>query len=147
MNLDLLKYKDLLELRTQQGLREVLDPVRRRFVPLTPEEFVRQLLIQYLMVGQGIARGRIAVERKIVAGKLEKRFDLLVFDAAGNPWMLIECKSAAVSLSQEVMEQAGWYNTAVRAPFLIITNGMTTLGYKIDFDTQQVFRLFQFPEK
>ena len=107
----------------QDGVREVFDSVRRSWVRLSPEEWVRQNFIRFLSSVRGYPLAMMAVEREIRLGSLRKKFDILVYDGSHRPWMMVECKAQEVTLSQEVLMQILRYNMAVPAPYLVITNG------------------------
>jgi len=102
---------------------EIWDELRKQWVRLTPEEWVRQNFVQYLLVVKNYPAAYIAVERKLKLGELIKRFDLLVFDKAAQPWMLIECKAMDEKLDSRVLWQVLRYNMATPVKFIVITNG------------------------
>jgi hypothetical protein len=108
---------------------EIWDELRKLWVQLTPEEWVRQNFIQYLLQVKNYPASYIAVERKIKLGELTKRFDLLVFDSGANPWMLVECKGAEIKLDSRVVWQALRYNMAIPVKYLVITNGSECHAY------------------
>ena len=108
----------------------IFDELRKRWVKLTPEEWVRQNFLQYLIQVKKYPVSLIAVEKAIVLGELKKRFDILVYDSDHKPWMMIGCKAMAVMLSEEVLEQVLRYSISVPAPFLLITNGSYTNGWR-----------------
>jgi hypothetical protein len=102
---------------------EIWDEVRKQWVRLTPEEWVRQNFIQYLLLVKNYPASYMAVERKIRLGELNKRFDLLVFDQAAQPWMLVECKAMEERLDSRVLWQVLRYNMATPVKYIVITNG------------------------
>lgn len=102
---------------------EIWDELRKLWVRLTPEEWVRQNFIQYLLLVKNYPPSYIAVERRMKLGELNKRFDLLVFDKAAQPWMLVECKSMEEKLDSRVLWQVLRYNMATPVRYIIITNG------------------------
>jgi len=102
---------------------EIWDELRKGWVRLTPEEWVRQNFIQYLLQVKNYPASYIAVEKKMKLGELNKRFDLLVFDKGAQPWMLIECKGAEIKLDNRVVWQVLRYNMAIPVKYLVITNG------------------------
>lgn len=115
----------------KEGGREWLfDPLRRKWVVLTPEEWVRQNFIQYLVQTLAYPAAMVAVEKEISLGELKKRFDLLVFDRGHRPWMMVECKSMEVELNEEVLHQLLRYNLGVPVQYLIITNGRRCFGWR-----------------
>ena len=108
---------------------EIWDDTRRQWVSLTPEEWVRQNFIQYLIQNLHYPAPYIAVEKKILIGEVKKRFDILVYNTAVKPWMMVECKSSTVKLDKKVLNQVLNYNMAIPVPFLVITNGMHCYAY------------------
>ncbi len=118
--------------------REFFDPIRKKWVAATPEEEVRQQFIQFLLTVKQIPASYLSVEREISVNGLSRRYDLVVFNQEGKPWMVVECKAPHVKLTQEVMEQAGRYNKTLRAPIIGITNGRENRFFSVDFDTEEI---------
>ncbi len=118
-----------------QGVAEeqtIYDPIRRKYVRLTPEEWVRQHLIQYLVAECGFPVGLIAVERVYPYQGFARRADIVVYDRKGRPAVLAECKSPEVAVTQAVFDQAARYNSVVGAPYLVVTNGLVHYCCRID---------------
>ena len=101
----------------------IFDEVRKRWVVLTPEEWVRQNFLQYLIHVKKYPASLIAVEKEIKLGELKKRFDVVVYDRNTKPWMIVECKEMDVPLNKSVLDQALRYNMSLHVPYLVITNG------------------------
>jgi len=112
----------------------IFDPLRRRFVKLTPEEWVRQNFIQYLIDRGKYPLGLIGVEILYSSNKLKKRTDILVHDRRGKPVMIVECKADDVSLEDIVFEQIVTYNRKYKVPYLVVTNGMRHYACKFNHD-------------
>jgi hypothetical protein len=121
-----------LTTREKDGRTEVFDPFRKRYVQLTAEEWVRQHFLMYLHSHLGYPQSLIAVEKSIKVNRMTKRFDIAVFDRTGKATMLIECKAPEIELTQQTLDQAGRYNLSLNVPYLIITNGIKHMCYKID---------------
>jgi len=102
---------------------EIWDDLRKQWVRLTPEEWVRQNFIQYLLQVKNYPASYIAVERKMKLGELTKRFDLMIFDTGAQPWMLVECKAMGEVLDHKVLWQVLRYNMAIPVRYLVISNG------------------------
>ncbi|HEX9511455.1 MAG TPA: type I restriction enzyme HsdR N-terminal domain-containing protein [Puia sp.] len=102
---------------------EIWDELRKGWVRLTPEEWVRQNFIQYLLQVKIYPASYMAVERRMKLGELNKRFDLLVFDKSAQPWMLVECKAIKEKLDNRVLWQVLRYNMAIPVKYLVVTNG------------------------
>ncbi len=117
-----IKEKDAKEL--------IFDEIRKNWIILTPEEWVRQNFIHYLVQTQNYPAALIGVEKEISLGELKKRFDVLVYDRNHQPWMMIECKAMDVELSEKVLEQIIRYHVSVPVPYIVITNGSYTYAWK-----------------
>lgn len=106
------------------GKEQVFDFLRKRWVVLSPEEWVRQNLLRYLVETLAYPPGRMAVEVSLSIFGLKKRADAILYSASGKPALLIECKAPAVDLTDAVFAQASRYNIRIRAPYLLISNGI-----------------------
>ena len=123
--------------RTIGGKREMLDPLRQQYVALTPEEWVRQNLVQFLIQERGYPRGLMAAEKFVQVHGQPHRADLVVYDRQGSPLLLAECKEPSVNISQDTFDQIARYNRALRARYLLISNGLEHYCYAIDRDREQ----------
>jgi hypothetical protein len=146
LRLDLLKYQSKLNVSGTDGISQVFDPVRKKYVALAPEELLRQLFLLYLIEEKKYSPGRIRSEIGIEVTGMKKRCDIVVFDAQINPWLLVECKSPGVELTQAVFEQAAVYNLRLRAPYLAITNGLATYCCALDFGRSEFRYLDGLPD-
>ncbi len=111
----------------------VFDPVRRRYVALTPEEWVRQHMLHYLMTVCGAPKGLIAVEKGFVYNGMARRADIVVHDRTGAAALVVECKAPETPVTQAVFDQAARYNTVLRARHLVVTNGLVHYCARIDW--------------
>ncbi len=102
----------------------IFDGIRKRWLILTPEEWVRQNILQYLIHVKKYPAALFAIEKEIQLGDLKKRFDIVVYDKNSKPWMLIECKEMNVVLDEHVLDQVLRYNITLQVPYLVITNGI-----------------------
>ena len=107
----------------------IFDEVRKRWVILTPEEWVRQQFLRYLTGVMNYPIALIAVERAFDLGDLKKRFDIVVYDRNSRPWMLIECKEMRIALDKKVLDQVLRYHIILRVPYIVITNGSNCFGF------------------
>lgn len=108
----------------KEGEKEfIFDTLRKKWLALTPEEWVRQNFVQYLLQAKKYPATLIALEKEIKFGELNKRFDILVYDTNHQPWMMIECKAMEVKLEEAVLQQVLRYTISVPVPFIAITNG------------------------
>jgi Type I restriction enzyme R protein N terminus (HSDR_N) len=142
---DFLQNQSALRLRSDGKSKWVFDPIRKKEVVLTPEELLRQLVLQYLLMDKKYPPNRIRVEIGITVNGLQKRCDIVVFDADICPWLLIECKSPKVAVTQATFEQAARYNMLLRAPYLAVTNGLSTFCCLLDLEAKTFAYLPDFP--
>lgn len=119
------------KIKNERGKEFIFDCVRKRWVLLTPEEWVRQNFLEYLVSIKKYPSSLIAVEKEIELGDIKKRFDLLVYDTHHQPWMIIECKEMSVALDRKVLDQVLRYNINLNVPYLVITNGSYCYGFKV----------------
>ena len=131
------------KIKALNGKDQIFDPFRKTWVVLTPEEWVRQNLLQYLVQTLHYPSSLIAVEKEIKLGELSKRFDIVVYKNE-LPWMIIECKEAKVALNEKPMEQILQYQQVLTAQYLFISNGHETMGAKIESGKLQALQ--NFPE-
>lgn len=130
---------------TTKKKEEIWDELRKAWVHLTPEEWVRQNFIQYLVQVKQYPPSYIAVERKIKLGELDKRFDLLVFDRGAQPWMMVECKGTGEKLDERVRWQVLRYHVALPVRYLVLTNGTSCHAFVkglLDFEEIPVLPVY-----
>ena len=120
----------LFKIKSENGKEIIFDECRKQWVLLTPEEWVRQNFLQYLIQERLYPASLIAVEREIVLGDLKKRFDIVVFKNA-KPWMIVECKEMHRKLNEAVIKQILNYNITLQAEYLVITNGTSTFALHV----------------
>lgn len=109
--------------RSSEKYDEVQCLVRKKWIKLEPEEWVRQHLISYLCNNLGYPLGLMAVEHRLKLNDVEKRADLVCYNNQGQPVLLAECKAPKIKLSQDTLDQAARYNLVLNVPNLVITNG------------------------
>jgi len=124
---------------------QIFDEVRRKFVALTPEEWVRQNFVKYLIEEKHYPKGLIAIEMTLNISNNKQRCDVVCFDKKAQPLIIIECKAPKVKITQEVFEQAARYNMNLHTSFLIMTNGMNHYCCKIDYTNKKVMYLKDIP--
>ena len=129
------------KLKKEQGKDYLFDPFRKSWVILTPEEWVRQNILQYLVQVCKYPAALIAVEKQIQLGELRKRFDILVYKN-DKPWMIIECKEANVPISDKTIAQLYQYQQVLEAEYLFASNGHETVGAQIKTGKLQALQNF-----
>jgi hypothetical protein len=117
-------------IRETEGKEWIFDEFRKQWVRLSPEEWVRQNILQYFLQVMNIPASLIAVEKEIKIGELRKRFDILVYKSA-SPWLMVECKEMNVPIDEAVLKQVLHYNTGIQVPFVMVTNGNITYAFEI----------------
>ena len=127
-----------LKIRENGSQQEVFDPVRQKWVVMTPEEHVRQVFILYLLNVKQLPLSHLSVEHAVTVNGMTQRYDLVVFGNDLQPWMMVECKAPHVKLTQKVADQAARYNTVLRAPLICVTNGMEQRVFEIDFENKRI---------
>ncbi len=131
----------------EQGRKtHILDKLRGKFVTLTPEEWVRQNFVAYLINSKSYPAGLIANEMSLVQNGIKRRCDTLVLSQQGNPLMIIEYKAASVKITQEVFNQILRYNSVMQAKYLIVTNGLVHYCCKLADDNSQYIFISDIPE-
>ena len=130
-----------LKIRENGSQHEVFDPVRQKWVVMTPEEHVRQVFILYLLNVKGFPLSHLSVEHAVTVNGMTQRYDLVVFDDELQPYMVVECKAPHVKLTQHVADQAARYNAVLRAPIVCVTNGVERKLFRIDFENERICEL------
>lgn len=121
-------------IKVEAGREFIFCLIRKRWFSVTPEEWVRQNFLLYFTEVLHYSKSMIAVEKQIRVGEMEKRFDIVVYDRGTKPWIVTECKESSVNLSGATLQQVLRYNIHLTAPYLCITNGNYTLGFKNEGD-------------
>lgn len=124
---------------------KIYDKVRKKYVELTPEEWVRQNLIDFLVNNYGYHLSRMQVEIGFKINKKEYRADVICYDKKGNPYLIVECKSPDIKLNQATLNQIGIYNIAQKTKFLLVTNGLEFLVFQTDYDSNKISQLNYIP--
>jgi predicted type IV restriction endonuclease len=141
--LNLPSYKP--SLKKDQGKVYIFDIIRKKYVVLTPEEWVRQHFINYLIQELNYPKSLFRIEGSLSYNKLQKRSDILIYNRIGKPWMLIECKSPTIKLTQRAFNQVAVYNMTIGAQYIAVTNGMVHYCYEAMKAGEEVKFLDDFP--
>jgi type I site-specific restriction-modification system R (restriction) subunit len=135
-----------LRTRTDKGKNMVFDPVRKKYVVLTPEERVRQHFIQYLIHEKKYPLTLMAVEKQIAVNRQMRRFDLLIYNRNGRPLLIAEFKAPEVKITQETFDQVVRYNMTLRVENVVVSNGMQHFSCAIDYDNNSYRFLPEVPD-
>ena len=124
----------------------IFDEIRKKFIILTPEEWVRQHTVKFLMQDKNYPKSYLNVEKLIKINELSKRYDIVVFQPNGEIFLLIECKAPEVSITQKTFDQIARYNLTLKAKYLMVTNGLNHYFCQMDFENEQYVFLEELPE-
>ena len=141
--LNLPTYK--LRIKSNENKLAIFDIIRKKYVILTPEEWVRQHIVHYLIEDRNYPVSLIAVEKKLSVNKLIKRTDILVFNSKGLPHIIVECKAPTVKITQEAFDQIARYNLTLNANYLFVTNGLKHFYCAMDVKNEQYVFLDKIP--
>jgi hypothetical protein len=141
LNLPAFDYK----FRNADGKVWIFDVIRKKYMVLTPEEWVRQHFVHYMINDLNYPRSLIKVEGGLKYNTLSKRSDIVVFDREGKPWMIVECKSPDIVINEVTARQASVYNASLRAKFIAISNGILHYCCRINRDENTVEILSALP--
>ena len=142
--LNLPEYQFRLQ-KNAEGKTEIFDSIRRRFFILTPEEWVRQNFIQYLIQEKQFPASLMAVEKGLKLNGMQKRTDIVQYNKQGRPVLIVECKAPGIKLSQDTFDQAARYNMTLQVDYLIITNGLEHYACRMNYSKHKVEFLKEIP--
>jgi len=125
---------------------KIFDIVRKKYVHLSPEEWVRQHLLHFLIFEKGFPASLTAIEKSVIVNGLQRRYDILVYSKVHKPLLLVECKAPDVKISQSVFDQAARYNMTLGADYFVLSNGLVTYCCKLDNQAARYDFLEQIPE-
>lgn len=111
----------------------IFDCLRKKFVILQPEEWVRQHCVLYLIEEKGYPKSHINVEKELIVNDLKKRYDIVVFNPNGSIHLIVECKAPSVIIDQSTFDQIAQYNLSLNANYLMVTNGLNHYYCQMDF--------------
>ena len=124
----------------------IFDVIRKKFVVLQPEEWVRQHCVQYLINEKKYPKSLINVEKELKINNLKKRYDIVVFNNDGTIHLIVECKAPKIIINQSAFDQIARYNLALNATFLMVTNGLNHYYCSINFDEERYQFLKDIPQ-
>lgn len=123
----------------------IFDEIRKKFIILTPEEWIRQHVIQLLLQEKNYPKSYINVEKLIKVNDLSKRYDIIVYQPNGEIFLLVECKSSDVKIDQKTFDQIARYNLTLNAKYLMVTNGLNHYFCQMDFEKEKYVFLKELP--
>jgi hypothetical protein len=137
--------KFTFRLKNSENKTSIFDVIRKKFVILQPEEWVRQHCVQYLIQEKNYPISLINIEKELIINGLKKRYDIVVFDTTGQIHLIVECKSPNVPITQATFDQIARYNLAVKATYLMVTNGLNHYYCQMDFEAERYQFLKEIP--
>ncbi len=123
----------------------IFDEIRKKFIILTPEEWVRQHVIQFLLKEKKYPKSLINVEKVLKINGLVKRYDVVVYNSNGSIQIIVECKAPEIKIAQNTFDQIARYNLALKSEFLMVTNGLNHYFCKMDLENQKYLFLNDLP--
>ncbi|MBC8146485.1 MAG: type I restriction enzyme HsdR N-terminal domain-containing protein [Bacteroidetes bacterium] len=132
-------------IRKENGRNEIFDLIRKKFVSLTPEEWVRQNFLMFLIKKKGYPESLITVEKSLMLNSLLKRTDLVIYSNTGLPKLIVECKATSIKITQKSFDQIARYNMTLKVDYLIVTNGLTHFICQIDYKKKTYYFLKEVP--
>ena len=132
------------KIKNRDNKTYIFDIIRKKFILLTPEEWVRQHVVK-LLIEKGVSKNHIGVEKKIIVNKLSKRFDVVAFDRNGLVKILVECKAPSINIDQKVFDQTLIYNKNLNSDYIMITNGIMHFIFKINIQDKSYDFINEFP--
>lgn len=131
--------------KNSENKTAIFDVIRKKFIILTPEEWVRQHVVHYLIDKKNYPKSHINVEKLLKINDLSKRYDVVVFNSDGSLFLLVECKAPEVKISQSTFDQIARYNLTLKATYLMVTNGLSHYYCEMDFEKQTYRFLKELP--
>ncbi|WP_372920345.1 type I restriction enzyme HsdR N-terminal domain-containing protein [Salegentibacter sp.] len=132
--------------KNNQNKIAVFDELRKKFVILTPEEWVRQHCIRFLTEDKNYPKSLINAEKQLKLGKLIKRYDLVVYNSDGSIFLIVECKAPGVKITQKTFDQIARYNLSLNASYLMLSNGLDHYYCQMDYEQETYRFLEELPE-
>ena len=123
----------------------IFDQTRKKFIILTPEEWVRQHTVQYLLQDKNYPKSYLNVEKLLKINDISKRYDIVVFQPNGTIFLLVECKAPEVNITQKTFDQIAQYNLTLKAQYLMVTNGLNHYFCQMDFENEKYIFLDDLP--
>ncbi|MGY0406953.1 MAG: type I restriction enzyme HsdR N-terminal domain-containing protein [Polaribacter sp.] len=135
-----------LKLKSNENKVFIFDNLRKKYVVLTPEEWVRQHFVRFLVDKKKYPTSLIAIEKQLVINNRKKRTDILIFNSDGKPHIIVECKAPSIKITQHTFDQIARYNLKLQAKYLIVTNGLEHFYCQMDFEKETYIFLKEIPD-
>ncbi len=144
LQLDFSNYS--FRFKSNENKRLIFDEIRKKFVVLTPEEWVRQHVVQYLILEKNYPKSHINVEKQLLLNGTKKRYDVVVFNTDGSIHLIVECKAPSIKIAQDTFDQIARYNLVTNATYLMVSNGLQHFYCQLDYQEERYQFLKKLPE-
>lgn len=131
--------------KSSENKISIFDPIRKKFIILTNEEWVRQHVVQFLILEKMFPKSLINVEKVLVLNEMKKRYDVVVFNSDGSIHLIVECKAPQIEITQDTFDQIARYNLSLNATYLMVTNGLQHYFCQMDYENQAYVFLKDLP--
>lgn len=125
----------------------IFDVIRKKFMRLTPEEWVRQHVVHFLISEKHFSSSLINVEKQLILNNTKKRYDIVVFNNDGSIYLIVECKAPNIAITQDTFDQIARYNLVTNAQYLMVTNGLENYYCRMDYENERYIFMEEVPEK
>ncbi|MGB0892645.1 MAG: type I restriction enzyme HsdR N-terminal domain-containing protein [Flavobacteriaceae bacterium] len=142
LNLPTYQFK----LKSNENKTLIFDNLRKKYVVLTPEEWVRQHFVEFLIQEKKYPVSLIAIEKQLTINNRKKRTDILIFNSDGNPDIIVECKAPSIKITQDTFDQIARYNLKLNANYLVVTNGLQHYFCQLDTENETYVFLQEIPD-
>lgn len=131
--------------KNKENKPAIFDEIRKKFVILQPEEWVRQHCVKFLLDNKKYPKSHINIEKKLTINQLTKRYDIVIFNTDGSIFLIVECKAPNVAINQQVFDQIARYNLSLNAEYLMVTNGLNHYYCQMDLSNERYIFLEDLP--
>jgi hypothetical protein len=133
--------------KSSENISLIFDVIRKKFVVLTPEEWVRQHVVHFLISEKHFSSSLINVEKQLILNNTKKRYDIVVFNNDGSIYIIVECKAPNIAINQDTFDQIARYNLVTNAQYLMVTNGLENYYCRMDYESERYIFMEEIPEK
>jgi len=142
LNLPSFEYK----LKNSENKVFIFDVIRKKYIQLTPEEWVRQHWIHHFINNKHYPKSLISIEKQLLVNQLKKRTDIVIYNKKAKAYILVECKAPSVKITQSVFDQIARYNLSLKAKYLILSNGINHFFAEFDADNKSITQITDIPK-
>lgn len=126
--------------KNEKGTLQLFDIIRKKFVDVTPEEWVRQHLVHFLISNLDVPQSLISLEKQLILNNTKRRTDIVVFTSSLKPLLIVECKAPEIDINQQTLNQVLRYNLELNVPFIILSNGLKHICVKLNANSPEILK-------